>query len=199
MRHAIPPLLAVGASLALLAAAPSTTAELTAWFLHATSYDSAPSYVRTTKADYIGGNSLSMMPCKAWDKPQPVFNNFWQLWRYDRKHGIALAAGTTDQCSAAIFTAPMPSSVSVPDVDLSHYGTGRGLHIGSTYGDVLSTYGGAPVKHAGRFVLGYAATAYGHAVTTGHPLVKLPERITIVVQNDRVTAISIYIDAAALY
>ncbi len=185
-------------ALSTMLSAQASPPTLTAWFLRATAYNTAATYTPMTEPDYMGGRTLKTMICGGWSKPQPVFNGVWQLWRYDRKHRIALAVGSTDQCSAALF-AVRNSPIAVPDVDLSRYGTGRGLRIGSTYEDILSIYGGKRAPQPRHSVLGYSAFALGHAVTTGHSIVKLPERVTIVIDNDRISSISIYIDEAGLF
>lgn len=189
---------ALFASVSFYAVAQSAP-DLTPWFLHATSYNLSSKATPMKQPDFIGGKTFSAADCpQAKNDNAPQFNGVWQLVKYDRPHNIAYATATTDQCSASIFVAP-PMHFSVPNADLSQYGTGRGLRIGSSYQDVLRIYGGGPPARAGRFVAAYTATAYGHAVKIGHPLEPLPEQITIVVNNGRVSAISIYIDAAALY
>jgi hypothetical protein len=91
-----------------------------------------------------------------------------------------------------VFRASKPS-VSVPDADLSKYATGRGLHVGSTYQQVLSTYGGKAM-HGAHFVARYAATVPGQTVSEPPKHIDLPETITLVVDDGHVSAITIDID-----
>ena len=186
----------------LLLPSQAASADLSTAFLHAAAFDNAPAYTPMSKPDFMGADSFAKMHCAA-DTDGPLFNNFWHVRRYDSKHHIVLAFYANDACGAAIFVVPKTPvigrnygnlSPDVPNIDLSHYSTGRGLHIGSTYEDVLSTYGGKRAKHQGRFVLGYSATAHARSEKIGHALVNLPERITIVIDGDRVSSISFYVD-----
>jgi hypothetical protein len=64
----------------------------------------------------------------------------------------------------------------------------------------LATYGKTTTATCARHcVLGYKATTYGHAVTTGHPLVQLPELVTVMVDNGRVSAISMTVNLGGLF
>ena len=184
-----------------LVSAYAAGSDLDAWFMHATSYHSNTVYRLMAKPDFIGGSSLDTMVC-GWNGngAQPAgFLGVWQLLKYDRRHHIALAAASTDQCSAALFSAPYPH-VAAPDADLSRVATGRGLHLGSSYADIVATYGGRAVEHPRHFVLGYAANnVVGHAVTIGHPRVLLPEDITIVLDDDRISSITIYVEEGGLF
>ena len=186
--------------LAIVLGPARATVDLGKWFTRATAYQSSGSATGTAmaKADFLGGTSYESV-CHIGalkTNAQPIiFNNFWQLMRYDRKHHIALAAGSTDQCSGALFVAP-PPGVDVPDQDLSAYATGRGLHLGSTYETVRSLYGGT-AKSGSHFVVEYAASSWALSITKKR--VELPEIITIVVDNDRVSAITVYIDTGAMY
>ncbi len=184
------------------AAAHAATADLTSWFLKATSYNTAPAYVPMAKPDFFGGVAWDKIPCPSWNgkSPEPrIFAGFWQMVKYDPVHHIALAGATTDQCSSSLFVASKPA-LAVPGADLSQYTTARGLRIGSTLAQVLATYGKTTTSGcARRCVLGYTGTTYGHAVTTGHPLVPLPERITLVVESGHISAISINVQLGALF
>lgn len=205
MRRALLPVFVI-ASVLLLAASPPAF-DLSSWFNQATAYHTTTAFVPMAKPDYMGADSYAKMGCKV-DRSQPLFNNFWQVRRIDSAHHIALAYMTGDSCGAALFVVPkLPPrgsdygdiGVHVPDVDLSNFSTGRGLHIGSTYADVLAAYGGKKVQHGARFVIAYSATAHAHSpYQKGHPVVELPEQITIVIQNGRVSAIRFRIDEAAL-
>jgi hypothetical protein len=116
---------------------------------------------------------------------------------YDRKHHIGLAAPHDDADGCALFKAPTPAGA-VPDADLSQSSTGRGLRIGSAYAQVLSIYG-PPVKHGRHFVTSYSATVPGMTRDLPHKPVQLPERITLVIDNDRVSSILIYVNESGLY
>ena len=194
---AVVPVLGIG-----LASARAATPDLTSWFLKATAYNTAAMYTPMAKPDFLGGTTWNTMPCPSWDGkgPHPVmFDNFWQLVKYDPVHHIALAGATTDQCSSALFIASKPS-ITVPSANLSQYATGRRLRIGSTAADVLATYGKTTTATCARHcVLGYKATTYGRAVTTGHPLVQLPELVTVMVDNGRVSAISMTVNLGGLF
>lgn len=111
------------------------------WFSTATAWNVNSNARALSKADFLPGTSMHSMRCGATGKP--IGNGIWQLVKYDRRHRTGLAAVSTDQCSIAVFKAP-PPGVPLPDADLSDLRTGRGLHIGSPYGDVLSAYGDRP-------------------------------------------------------
>jgi hypothetical protein len=183
-----------------LESAQAASADLTQWFLHATAYQTSATG-RMTRPDFLPGNSLESMSCVGWHgtgKRPVILNGIWELAKYDRRHHIALAAATTDQCSVALFEAPTPA-VNAPDADLSQYSTGRGLRIGSTYKNVLSIYGGPPAKHSGHFVAEYGALVPAVTESLPHKRVQLDESITIVIDNDRVSAITISVDEGALF
>ena len=185
-------------------AAVTATPDLSNWFLSATAYRSAPSYKRMSKPDFIGATTWTKMPCPGWNGKgaRPiVFLNFWQLVSYDRSHHIALAGATTDQCGTALFVAS-PPPYTVPHADLAQYATARGLRIGSTTANVIAAYGKPSVSTAAcarRCVLGYAATTSGRAVTSGHPLVALPELVTVVITGGRLSAITIVVELGGLF
>lgn len=172
------------------AGAPDT---LTAWFMYATAYNTEGTTIKMLKPELLPGKPRSMM-CR-YEEGRPGFAGVWQLLSYDRAHHIAFAAATTDQCSVALFRAPAPP-VTVPNADLSAYSTGLGLHIGSTYDSVRSTYGGGPRKNATHFVVGYSSSAPGETVGLPKKKVALPQTVTIVVDGQHVSAISIYTDLA---
>lgn len=194
---AVVPLLSIVAT-----AARPATPDLTSWFLKATSFNTAPTYLPMAKPDFLGGIAWDKMPCPGWNGkgPEPrIFAGFWQMVKYDPVHHIALAGATTDQCSSALFVASKPP-IAVPSADLSQYSTARHLRIGSSVAELRAAYGKATTSAcARRCVLGYTATTYGHAVTTGHPLVPLPERVTVVVEDGHVSAISINVQLGGLF
>jgi hypothetical protein len=130
------------------------------------------------------------MTCR-YEEHLPGFNCVWQLLRYDRVHHIAFAAATTDQCSIALFRAPTPA-VRVPDVDLSEYSTRLGVRIGSTYDGVRSIYGGGPHNGASHFVVRYSSSLPGLTATVPRKHVALPQIVTILIDGQRVSSISIY-------
>jgi hypothetical protein len=166
------------------------------WFLNATQYDQNVTGAQIAKPDFLGGTTMRTQ-CR-WDnsgKAPALQNGIWQLVKYDRAHHIGLAVATTDQCSSSVFKAPTPP-VNAADGDLTNYGTGRGLKIGSPYAQVLSLYG-PPVKHGQHFVAAYTANVPDTDVR-GKPI-KLPEVITIVVDNGTVSAITIYVDEGGLF
>jgi len=170
------------------------------WFLKATSYDKPGTTIDLAAPDFLLGKSLDTTCPSKFDSNLPRFYTFWQLLKYDRKHHIALARGSTDQESCALFVASAPA-VSAPDADLSQACTGRGVCIGSTYAHVLSVYG--PSEKSGKrgkhFVTSYSAMVAARAITLNHPQVQLPERITLVIDNERVSSIAIYIDEGGLF
>jgi len=193
----IAPIIAITA-----ASGPGAVPNLTRWFLNATGYDTVKNATPMAKPDFLGGTVWSTMPCPGWNGkgPHPViFYAVWQLVKYDSVHHIALAGATTDQCSSSVFSASKPP-VSVPSADLSRYGTARHLHVGSTLADVLATYGKTAAATCARHcVLAYTGTTSGHAVTTGHPLVPLPERIFVKLDDGLVSAITINVNLAGLF
>lgn len=162
------------------------------WFLRATSFDTPGTVHEMARPDFLCGKSFETINCHLKQSGHPPnFYGVWELLRYDRKHQIAFARANTDQETFAIFRAPVPP-VSVPDADLSQSSTGRGLHIGSPYPQVLSTYG-PPVKHGRHFVTSYSAT-FPATDKLLHRRETLHERITLVVDDDYVSSIAIYID-----
>lgn len=166
---------------------------LTAWFMHATAYNTQGTGTEMSRPDPLPGKPRAMT-CH-YEEGRPVLAGVWQLLRYDRTHHIALAAATTDQCSAALFRAPAPP-VAVPDADLSAYSTRLGLRVGSTYDSVRSIYGGGPQKTANRFVVTYTSNVPGETVALPKKKIDLPQVVTIVVEHSRVSSISIYTDLA---
>jgi hypothetical protein len=189
---------AFGISLAALCAfAPhALTAQsdaLTAWFMRATAYNGQSAATKMSRPELLPGKP-SEMNCRSEDR-RPELAAVWQLLRYDRTHHIAFAAATTDQCSVALFRAPV-SPVRVPDADLSGYSTRLGLRIGSTYESVRTTYGGGPQKSASHFVVAYTSTVPGETMTLPKKKIRLPQVVTIVVDAGRVSAISIYTNLA---
>lgn len=160
---------------------------LAQWFFNATAAESSGSATGTIKPDYLGGSSMHAMHCGAYG----VSLGIWQLVKYDRTHHIGLAAASTDQCSVAVFTAS-PPNVNVPDADLSTYGTGRGIHVGSSYKEVIAAYGGSPSIDGPHLVLRYTSRIPSKTAT--NKAVNDDEVLTIVMNNDRVTAITASID-----
>jgi hypothetical protein len=143
----------------LLAPAPAATADMRQWFLGATGFLKDDHAMKTAKPDFLLSSSFGgtrKQPCSLKTGAlQPNFYGTWQLAKYDRTHHIALGHADTDASAVALFEAPAPA-VSVPDADLSQCGTGRGLHIGSPYSAVLSTYGPS-AKHGRHFITTYDA------------------------------------------
>lgn len=62
---------------------------------------------------------------------------------YDRTHGIAGETQGGDSRSESIGLAPTPPVPDVPDVDLSHVRTERGLHLGMSLADLTRVFGKA--------------------------------------------------------
>jgi hypothetical protein len=170
--------------------------DLSQWFFTASAAESSGSAAGTIKPDFLGGTSMHAMHCGA--SGVRIGAGVWQLVKYDRKHRIGLATASTDECSVAIFEAP-PPGVSVPDADLSRYGTGRGVRIGSTYQEVIAAYGGSPIKHGSRFVVRYAASIPDTTVSLPHKPITDDEILTIVVDDNRVTAITASITLSGEY
>jgi hypothetical protein len=172
------------------AAARADSTTLMQWFLHATAAQSSGTAQTLSKPDFLPGTSQRSMACR-YVEGGPAMGT-WQLQKYDRTHRIGMAAATTDACAVSVFRASKPS-VSVPDADLSKFATGRGLHVGSTYQQVLSTYGGKAM-HGAHFVARYAATVPGETVSEPPKHIDLPETITLVIDDGHVSAITIDID-----
>jgi hypothetical protein len=169
--------------------------DLSQWFFTATAAESSGLSAGRIKPDYLGGTSMRAMDCGA---SGVRIRGVWELVKYDRKHHIGLAVASTDECSVAIFKAS-PPGVNVRHADLSQYSTGRGLHIGSTYQEVVATYGGSPAKHGSRFVVRYAAGIPDTTVSLPHKPIADDEILTIVVDNNRVTAITASINLSGEY
>jgi hypothetical protein len=167
------------------------TTDLMTWFTHATAYNTQSHTIAMTKPEILPGTPRAMT-CR-YKEHLPDINGIWQLLSYDRVHHIALAAATTDQCSVALFKAPAPP-IAAPDADLSGYSTRLGVHVGSTYDSVRAIYGGGPRNSANHFVVTYRSNQPGESVS--HKKVSLPQVVTIVVDDQRVSSISIYTDLA---
>ncbi|MEO6990330.1 MAG: hypothetical protein ABI346_03760 [Candidatus Baltobacteraceae bacterium] len=178
------------------ASASAAAVDLTPWFTRATAYHAGGTATKLAAADFLGGRSLETMCRIAHWRPgtkHPSFvSGLWALASYDRRHGIALAVSTTDQCSVALFEAP-PPALGAPDADLSRYSTGRGLRIGSSYAKVRALYGGPPAGGT-RFVRIYSALVPGFTASIPRKRIFLPEIMTLVIGHDRVTSITIYVD-----
>lgn len=184
------------ASTVAMPALANASPDPTQWFFNATAlYRSTVTATQTHKPDYIGGTTQSAMHCGAAGKN---IAGVWELLKYDRRHNIALAVASTDQCSAALFKA-LPLGVSVPDADLSGYQTGRGVRLGMSYRDVLAIYGGTPTKSGKHFVVAYAADVTGTTVSLPHRTVKLPQTITLVFDDGRLSSIAVIIEEGALF
>ncbi len=146
------------------------------------------------KPDFVPGTTRESMHCGA---TGPVGAGTWSVLKYDRAHHVALAVSGTDACSLALFTAPPPPGVALPNADLTRYGTGHGgIHIGSTYAAVVAAYGGARTPRGRHFLAAYSATLPGQTVTNPPKHIQLPETLTFAIDNGRVTAISVYVDLA---
>jgi hypothetical protein len=175
-----------------LAPARGDTPATDRWFLAATAFNSASTAALMTQPDFLCGKTFETIDCHVGEQQTVVgFYGVWQLYRYDRKHHIALAGANTDQETWALFSAPPPPR-SVPDADLSQWTTARGLRIGSPYAQVLATYGG-PKKYGQRIVTAYSANfpaidpIFGRKET-------LNELVTLVITGGQVSSISVYID-----
>jgi hypothetical protein len=194
MRHLVELALTIAILGIALNSALASSVNVDAWFLRATAFDAPGTLKEMATPDFLCGKTFESIFRSGCDvrvsHPVPYFYGEWELLRYDRKHHIALAEVTQDQLSMALFNAPMPA-LTAPDADLSQLSTGRGLRIGSTYAQVLSLYG-PPVKHGRHFVTSYSAT-FPTTYLNVHKPAKLHERITLVIDDDRVSSIAIYI------
>jgi hypothetical protein len=184
----------------LVAAAAAASNTLDQWFSKATGLTDTPGKVTVqhiATPDYMCGKTFETM-CKDPNGGSNVtMLSFWNLHYYDRTHHIGLARSSTDQLGWALFTAPPPPGASVPDKDLSQFGTGRGLHIGSTYSQVLALYG-PPIMHGQHFVTSYSAddTVYykGKPQYWQGKLERQSETITLVIDDGRVSSIAINVE-----
>jgi hypothetical protein len=166
------------------------------WFLSATMFRDPGTLQRVAKPDFFGSADWQRCAGGRVKANSPVFfDGLWSLLSYDAKHHIALARATTDQCSIALFKAPPPPKRAA-DADLTDFGTASGLRIGSSYAKVLAIYG-PPVKRGQRFVTSYSGSI--HAIAFNQKHVELPERITLVIVDERVASISIDIDESGLF
>ncbi|MBV8171863.1 MAG: hypothetical protein JO219_08020 [Candidatus Eremiobacteraeota bacterium] len=180
---------------ASLTCAVAATMNLDQWFSAATQFNASVTSTSIARPDFIGASEKTNCHWVTNPKLPQLQSGIWQLQKYDRTHHIGLAVATTDQCSSALFRASTPP-VRVPDADLSNAGTARGLKIGSPYSQVLSIYG-PPQKHGAHFVTRYSSDI--PEVTAAGKPTKVPQDITIVVDNDRVSSITIYIDLGGLF
>jgi hypothetical protein len=162
------------------------------WFARWSYADaSTTSVAHLFKPDFLPGTTLHSMRC---GEQGAAYAGVWEIVRYDRKHRIALAEASTDQCSVALFTAPPPPGVAMPDTNLTAYRTGRGIHIGSTYPEVISAYGGTPPSRPQHFLLSYDADVRSSSIFDPRKTVALPEVVTFVIDSDRVSGIIVSID-----
>lgn len=169
------------------------SADLGRWFTAASAWDASGTGTSLSKPDFLAATSLNSMHCGA--RGVAIGNGIWSLLKYDRQHQIGLAAASTDQCSVSVFKAP-PPGVSVANADLSRYSTGRGIRIGSSYADVLSAYGGAR-KHGRHFVAIYTANVPDRTLS-GKKVID-SEEIWFVIQDDRVSAITVSVDLSGQF
>jgi hypothetical protein len=194
MRHSISLALVIATLGIALYSALAKSMNLDAWFLRATAFDAPGTPKEMATPDFLCGKTFESILRSGCDVkvnyPVLYFYGAWELLRYDRKHHIALAEVKQDQLSFALFKAPTPAATA-PDADLSQLSTGRGLRIGSTYAQVLSLYG-PPVKHGRHFATSYSAT-FPTTYLNAHKPATIHERITLVIDNDRVSSIAIYI------
>ncbi|HET6275684.1 MAG TPA: hypothetical protein VFE16_07120 [Candidatus Cybelea sp.] len=184
-------LLAVMTLIATAGASGATNHDLSDWFYAATAANQSRTVAATITPDFLSGKTMRSMHCGG--TGVSIGSGIWQLVKYDRKHEIGLAVASTDQCSVAVFKAS-PPSVTVPDADLSQVSTGRGVRIGSSYSELLATYGGKPKPQSARFVVPYAATVPSTSVTHPSKHVDDPETITFVIEKGRVSAITVSVD-----
>jgi hypothetical protein len=187
----------VAAFATALAPAGAALADMNQWFLNATALRDSGTPTKIAAPDFLLTTSFlgpTKAPCtlKSAGIP-PIVYGTWQLAKYDRKHHIALAYANTDQEAVALFAAP-PPAVSVPDADLATCGTGRGLHLGSPYSQVRSTYSSSPVAQHGRhFVTSYDALVPDVTISLPHRQTLDAEKIVIVIDDDRVSSILVAI------
>jgi hypothetical protein len=182
---------------ACAAAAHATPSILDQWFSRATSFDKPGPVQKITTPDYMCGKTFESMCKSSFQYDVPGMLSFWELLKYDRAHQIGLAMSNTDQRGFALFKAPMPPGLTVPNADLSQFGTGRGLHIGSPYSEVLALYG-PPNKHGQHFTTSYSAddTVYykGKPQYFQGTLEKQSEIIVLVIDDGRVSSITINVE-----
>lgn len=186
--------LAIAAVALPLCTGVTLAADLGPWFANASQYQTNVVGVKTHAHDNIAGTTKKSA-CGDSTKGAAPFG-VWALLRYDSAHHIALAAANTDQCSVSLFSATLPAGVTVPSADLAGMHTTRGIRIGSTIKDVVATYGGHVKGTSGRVVLAYDAEIPDKNIS-GKP-VMLPQRITVVLNNSRVTAITLSTDESGM-
>lgn len=191
MRSPARDLLVAASLLATLGSTVTAGHDLSDWFFSATAAQESGTASATIAPDFLPGKSMSSMHCGG--TGVAIGGGIWQLVKFDKTHDIGLAVASTDQCSVSVFKAAPPDAT-VPDADLSAMSTGRGLHVGSTYGDVLAAYGGKRITQSGRFVVTYASSVAGTGIAHPNKKVENPETITLVIDNDRVSAITVFFD-----
>jgi hypothetical protein len=196
MRNPFIGMIAIAFAGSVLVPAPAATADMSQWFLSATAFHDTGTGTKLAAPDFLLSTSFTgstRPPCTLRSaQSAPLIYGTWQLAKYDRKHHIALAYANTDEEASALFEARAPA-LSVPDADLSHCGTGRGLRIGSAYSQVLSTYG-LPVKTGRHFVTSYDAFVPDVTLSLPHKQILDPERITLVIDNGRISSILVAIE-----
>lgn len=179
----------------LLRAAPPTIGE---WLYSSTGLSQQNfSGITTTKPDYIAGKTKDEMCGVIGRFGRPSANaGTWLVLGYDPVHHLGLAASSTDACNVALFSAASPPQ-HVRNVDLSTYGSARGIRIGSSYAQVLSVYGGK-ARRGSHFLESFSAPVPGERSYDNKRFVKLTEDIIIKVDNSRVSSIAILIDMGDL-
>jgi hypothetical protein len=152
---------------------------------------------KMSKPDYLAGKTKDQM-CSVIGRFGTASANAgtWIVLAYDRAHHLGLAASSTDACNVTLFSAPPPPKA-VRNADLSAYQTVRGIRIGTSYGKVISTYGGK-AKRGSHFLAAFSAPVPGERSYDGKRFVKLSEDIVVKVDDSRVSAISILIDLGDL-
>ena len=150
-----------------------------------------------SRPDYLAGKTKAQM-CGVLSRFGRASANAgtWSVLAYDPVHHLGLAASSTDACNVALFSASPPPKA-VRAADLSTYQTTQGIRIGSSYAQVLSTYGGK-AKRGSHFVTAFSAPVPGERSYDGKRFVKLSEDILIKVDNSRVSSIAVLIDMGDL-
>lgn len=167
------------------------------WFENATGVYAKVPVVAIDKADYLPGTTRDDVCRVAKVRGTPV-DVLYELQAYDPAHHLGLANFVTDGCHVVIFSAVLPAgSPPVRRADLSGYHTARGLRVGSPYADVRRVYG-APRNSSAHFVMKFSASTGKERGYENDEMVDVPEQITIVVDNQRVTSIAVMIDLAVL-
>jgi hypothetical protein len=162
--------------------------DLTAWFMRATAFNTQSKTIAMARPEILPGTPRSMG--LSLYSTSPEF--YGRLAAPKLRSRASYRIRDRDDRSVQ-SRAPAPG-LAVPNEDLSGYTTRLGVHIGSTYDGVRKIYGGGPPKSASHFVVQYSSDVPGETLSIPHKKIAMPQIVTVVFDQQRVSSISIYTD-----